>query len=465
MHPSSLENMARCYEKYVTSRFIEARPRIKVLDIGGSNVNGSYRDIFCDPKIDYFAADLAAGNGVDIVLQDPYRIPAADGHFDLVISGQTFEHCEFFWLMFQEMVRVVKDDGFVFLIAPSAGPIHRYPVDCYRFYPDSYAALAKYTQCHLDTCWLDERGPWNDLIGVFHKRLPGEDRAGQEDSVQEGRANADGLVVWAPADPGDASVAPGRPEEEKISGAEDYLATLSRIHETLRPELYVEIGVREGNSLRLASCPAIGIDPKMRLTEPKPAAALYQETSDAFFASHAGEAIDKGIDLAMIDGMHLFEYALRDFMNLERRASPSGLIVVDDVFPNHPAQGSRFRRTRVWTGDVWRLMKCLLEQRGDLFLLPLNCSPTGLLLIAGLDPANRGLWQQYNPMVRTYLSDPEQGPPSAFFDRAAALNPGHPFIRDLLEGLRLLREEGADVTKVRDFCRTAGGRFWYPPNN
>ncbi len=269
----------------------------------------------------------------------------------------------------------------------------------------------------------------------------------------------------APADPGDGSVAPGRPEEEEISGTENYLATLSRIHESLRPELYVEIGVREGNSLRLAGCPAIGIDPKMRLTEPKPAAALFQETSDSFFERHAGEAIDKSVDLAMIDGMHLFEYALRDFMNLERRASPSGLIVVDDIFPNHPAQGSRFRRTRVWTGDVWRLMLCLKEQRGDLFLLSLNTSPTGLLLIAGLDPANRGLWQQYNPMVRTYLSDAAQAPPTAFIDRAGALDPGHSFIRDLLKGLRSLREEGADVTKVRDFCRKVGGRFWYPPHS
>ena len=54
------------------------------------------------------------------------------------------EHCEFFWRAFEEVIRVVKDDGFVFLIAPSAGPEHRYPVDCYRFYADAYHALAKY---------------------------------------------------------------------------------------------------------------------------------------------------------------------------------------------------------------------------------------------------------------------------------------------------------------------------------
>jgi hypothetical protein len=41
------------------------------------------------------------------------------------------------------MVRVVKDDGFVFLIAPSSRPIDGYPLDCYRFYADLYAAPGK----------------------------------------------------------------------------------------------------------------------------------------------------------------------------------------------------------------------------------------------------------------------------------------------------------------------------------
>ena len=67
------------------------------------------------------------------------------------------------------MVRVLKSNGFIFLIAPSAGQIHRYPVDCYRFYPEAYKALAKYTNCQLIDVWIDERGPWNDLVGIFSR--------------------------------------------------------------------------------------------------------------------------------------------------------------------------------------------------------------------------------------------------------------------------------------------------------
>ena len=66
----------------------------------------------------------------------------ADGHYDALISGQAFEHVKFFWLTWMEMVRTLKPGGFIFLIAPSRGPEHRYPVDCWRFYPDSYRALA-----------------------------------------------------------------------------------------------------------------------------------------------------------------------------------------------------------------------------------------------------------------------------------------------------------------------------------
>jgi len=466
MHESSLENMAILYNEFIDGKFITGRDRVVVLDIGGANVNGSYGEIFTNPKISYLAADLAPNEGVDIVLHDPYRIPLPDGTFDIVISGQTFEHCEFFWLAFREMVRVVKDDGFVFLIAPSSGPIHRYPVDCYRFYPDSYAALAKYANCYLERCWCDERGPWNDLVGVFRKHFPVATRRDRRATGRVERSVVGPLAVTAPADPADGSTPPGAPEEEVTSGTEHYLATLSRIHDALHPKLYLEIGVRAGDSLRLAPRAAIGVDPDMRLADPVPTpAALYQMTSDVFFRRDAEEAIVRPVDLALIDGLHLFEYALRDFMNTERRASRCGLIVADDIFPNHAVQGSRFRRTRVWAGDVWRLLLCLSEQRPDLILLPLDCSPTGLLLIAGLDPDNRTLWERYNHVIRRYLSESHAAPPPALLSRTGALTPKDPIVHELLDGLSGLVEGGGDAELIRSFCNEFRNRYRYRPES
>lgn len=131
-----MENMARCIDLYKPRRGLD------VVDLGACAVNGSYRSLFGEEDR-YTGVDLEAGEGVDIVLDDPYRLPIDDGSVDLVISGQMLEHCEQFWRVFGEISRVLRPEGTAFVIAPSAGPIHRYPVDCYRFYPDAFQALAR----------------------------------------------------------------------------------------------------------------------------------------------------------------------------------------------------------------------------------------------------------------------------------------------------------------------------------
>lgn len=442
MHASSLENMSRCRARYLTQAVLEARGDMQVIDVGGADVNGGYRSVFADARFHYRTVDLQAGSGVDIVLDDPYRYPLDDESVDLLLSGQMFEHCEFFWLTFTEMMRVLKPDGLLFLIAPSAGPIHQYPVDCYRFYPDAYRALAKYANCHLLEVWLDDRGPWRDLVGVFSK---------QALSVPE--PDPPSIRALAPVD-----VAPGTPEEELIRGQTPYLEVLASIHQALQPASYLEVGVRHGRSLGLARCAATGIDPAPELKQALPATTrLVEMASDDFFRDAAKDALPGPPDLAFIDGMHLFEYALRDFMHIEQLATPGTLVVVDDTHPGHAAQAERERRTRVWTGDVWKLQRCLAEARPDLVLIELDTSPTGLLLIAGLDPDNRVLWDRYNPIVRKYgqLRDP----PSEILQRANALDPADVQLGAFLTALRHCREQGLPHAQVAKRLRAviAGG--------
>jgi SAM-dependent methyltransferase len=171
MHESSMKNMQTCYDKYIVGDFSDSKQIVSVLDIGSicKNISGSYRQVFKDDKIKYIGVDLKRGKYVDVVLEDPYKYPFESESMDVVISGQTFEHCEFFWEAFVEMSRVLKKDGYLFLIAPSSGNIHRYPVDCYRFYPDSYKAIAKYAKINLVESWLDNTSKWRDLVGVFNK--------------------------------------------------------------------------------------------------------------------------------------------------------------------------------------------------------------------------------------------------------------------------------------------------------
>lgn len=173
MHQSSMNNMQRCFEVYVKGTALGQQDRIRVLEVGSANVNGSYRQIFAGDRFDYVGVDMEAASGVDVVLADPYHLPDPSGSVDLVISGQMLEHSEFFWLAFAEMARVVKPTGYIFLIAPSAGPIHRFPVDCYRFYPDAYRALAKLNSMELVEVRVDDCPPWHDLVGVFRQAAAG----------------------------------------------------------------------------------------------------------------------------------------------------------------------------------------------------------------------------------------------------------------------------------------------------
>jgi SAM-dependent methyltransferase len=117
------------------------------------------------------------GNGVDIVIRDPYRMPFPDVSTDVVVSSSCFEHSEFFWLTFLEVMRILKDDGIFYLNAPSNGVFHRYPVDCWRFYPDSGHAMVAWGKYNgydpiLLESFIGQRsteGIWNDFVAVFLK--------------------------------------------------------------------------------------------------------------------------------------------------------------------------------------------------------------------------------------------------------------------------------------------------------
>src|SRR5687768_9867930 len=98
MHTSSYEHMTD-----VVTRYLDPGEKLSVVDIGSYDVNGSYRTLFGNPNWSYQGIDLEKGPGVDIVLESPYRFPLPAASVDLVISGQAFEHVEFFWLTWLEM--------------------------------------------------------------------------------------------------------------------------------------------------------------------------------------------------------------------------------------------------------------------------------------------------------------------------------------------------------------------------
>jgi len=239
----------------------------------------------------------------------------------------------------------------------------------------------------------------------------------------------------------------GTPEEEATGGEAPYLEVLARIHRQLAPSLYLEIGVRHGRSLALARAKAVGIDPEPELqVDLAPGTAVIARTSDAFFSDAPARALGGAPDLVFIDGMHHFEFALRDFMHAERLMPPHGLIVIDDVFPNHPAQAERERRTGSWTGDVWKLRQILEAYRPDLYLLALDTAPTGLLLIARLDMTNSVLQENYPAILARYSAAATL--PAEVLARRGAVSPNGPEFARLLHALKQAREERLSPNEI-----------------
>ena len=144
-----------------------------VVDMGAQDVFGSLRSV-APAHARYVGVDMVPGKGVDVVLQDPYVLPFDTGSVDVVVSSSCFEHSEFFWLLLLEIMRVLSPRGLLYLNVPSNGAFHRYPVDCWRFYPDSGRALARWAQrAGYDALLLEsyicnqDRDQWNDFVCVL----------------------------------------------------------------------------------------------------------------------------------------------------------------------------------------------------------------------------------------------------------------------------------------------------------
>lgn len=176
MHASSMRAMARFVADHLSDR--RGAP-MRVLDVGSMDVNGSYRTLFDDPAWSYTGLDAEEGAGVDVVLPSPYGWQALPTDtYDVVVSGQAFEHIEFPWVSILEVARVLKPGGLFCMLVPSAGYEHRYPVDCWRYYPDGARALARWADLDVvsaETSWEpsedypDDSALWKDTVLVARK--------------------------------------------------------------------------------------------------------------------------------------------------------------------------------------------------------------------------------------------------------------------------------------------------------
>jgi len=172
--------MQKFVEKYLAN-FKDQN--LNIFDIGSQNVTefpeGSYKPLFENSKWEYKGVDIVAGNNVDVVVSDIYNwkeIKSASAN--VVISGQAFEHIEYTWATMLEITRILKNNGLLCLVVPSSGPEHKYPIDCWRFFPDGLKSLAKYANLEVIesyNCWNNppidgEINEWKDSVLICKKQ-------------------------------------------------------------------------------------------------------------------------------------------------------------------------------------------------------------------------------------------------------------------------------------------------------
>ena len=155
---------------------------------------------------------------------------------------------------------------------------------------------------------------------------------------------------------------------------------------------YLEIGVSNGHIFfRVKSTFKIAVDPCFQFRTGRIITKTiinpynlfnkyFRLTSDDFFLNKAKTVIgDKKIELAFVDGMHEYEYALNDIENCLKYLDDNGVILVHDCNPLTKEASRSFEEFHVdnkinslWNGDVWKAilqMRC----RKDLNVFVLNC--------------------------------------------------------------------------------------------
>ncbi|MRS60038.1 class I SAM-dependent methyltransferase [Larkinella terrae] len=150
---------------------------------------------------------------------------------------------------------------------------------------------------------------------------------------------------------------------------------------------YLEIGVANGHiffrvksSFKLAVDPAFSFDRLRRvgkaiLNPANLANQYFEKTSDAFFAEDAERVIaTTPLQLALIDGMHEYQFALRDVENTLHYLSDDGVIILHDCNPLTPGAAVPYEEwvEGQWNGDVWKTVVHLRSQRPDLNVFVLD---------------------------------------------------------------------------------------------
>ncbi len=189
-----------------------------------------------------------------------------------------------------------------------------------------------------------------------------------------------------------------------------HMAIIQKLLKTIKPKNYLEIGVQAGYSITMAKSikRVIGVDPlnALEFNLPKNIKMFFM-TSDDFFKKKNIEWILKGkIEMAFIDGMHLFDYVIRDFINVEKHCKKNSIVILHYTIPLNEHSSQRTLVEGAWTGDVYKAVMILRKYRPDLKIFNFLTGGIGTCVIKNLDPKNKILKCNYDKIINEFMDMP-----------------------------------------------------------
>lgn len=140
---------------------------MRILEVGSREVTGKSVDRDMFDKATYIGFDYYAGENVDVV-GDVHQLSSyfdEDEKFDLIYTSACFEHFAMPWIVAEEISKLLKVDGYIFVETHFSFSSHERP---WHFFQFSDMALKVLFNKNLGFECLDT-GMSNPIVGRFSK--------------------------------------------------------------------------------------------------------------------------------------------------------------------------------------------------------------------------------------------------------------------------------------------------------
>lgn len=151
----------------------------------------------------------------------------------------------------------------------------------------------------------------------------------------------------------------------------EHVAFLWLFAEWLKPERYLELGVRDGKcfqQIALLAKEAIAVDMVAPMFTVPDNATYITSTTDAYFDSIRGTK--PRFDMVFIDADHSYAQSYKDFINVKDYVIPDGMVFFHDTYPY-----SEELLQPHFCGDSYKTAIKIREEFGDeweILTLPFN---------------------------------------------------------------------------------------------